>query len=87
MAQPIRTECARLTYLGNPRKIGKSRISRWQCRETVAVWPAIVPRGTLMECVIYRLVVGDVNDVHMAKGCRMICAGRPKGSLNREASR
>ena len=33
------------------------------------------------------VVVGDVNDVHMAKGCRMIRAGRPKGSLNREASR
>ena len=33
------------------------------------------------------VVVGDVNDVHVAKGCRMICAGQPKGSLNREAFR
>ena len=44
-AQPMRTECARLIYLGNPRKTGKSRKPCWQCRETVAVWSAIVPRG------------------------------------------
>ena len=33
------------------------------------------------------VVVRDVNDVHMAKGCRIVCAGQPNGSLNREASR
>ena len=33
------------------------------------------------------VVVGDVNDDHMAKGCRMIRAGQPKGSPNREAFR
>ncbi len=33
------------------------------------------------------VVVRDVNDVHMAKGCRMVCAGQPNGSPNREASR
>jgi len=33
------------------------------------------------------VVVRGVNDVHMAKGCRMIRAGQPKGSLNREAFR
>jgi len=32
------------------------------------------------------VVVGDVNGVHMAKGCRMIRAGQPKCSLNSEAS-
>jgi len=33
------------------------------------------------------VVVGDVNDVHMAKGCRMICAGEPRCSQTLEASR
>jgi hypothetical protein len=33
------------------------------------------------------VVVGDVSDAHMAKGCRMICAGEPKRSPNLEASR
>ena len=33
------------------------------------------------------VVVGDVNDDHMAKGCRMICAGEPRCSRNLEASR
>ena len=33
------------------------------------------------------VVVGDVNDDHMAKGCRIVRAGQPKGSLHREASR
>jgi hypothetical protein len=32
------------------------------------------------------VVVRDVNDVHMAKGCRMICAGQRKCSLHPEAS-
>ena len=33
------------------------------------------------------VVVGDVSDVHMAKGCRMIRVGRPRCSLHLEASR
>ena len=33
------------------------------------------------------VVVGDVSGVHMAKGCRMICAGEPRRSSNLEASR
>ena len=33
------------------------------------------------------VLVGDVNDVHMAKGCRIICAEEPRGSINLEASR
>ena len=33
------------------------------------------------------VVVGDVSDVHMAKGCRIICAGEPRCSLTLEASR
>jgi hypothetical protein len=33
------------------------------------------------------VVVGDVNDVHMAKGCRIICAGEPRCSSHLEASR
>jgi hypothetical protein len=32
------------------------------------------------------VVVGDVNDDHMAKGCRMIRAGQPTCSLHSEAS-
>jgi hypothetical protein len=32
------------------------------------------------------VVVGDANDDHMAKGCRMIRAGQPKCSLHSEAS-
>ena len=32
------------------------------------------------------VVVGDVNDVHMAKGCRMIRGGQLKCLLNSEAS-
>ena len=32
-------------------------------------------------------VVRDVSDVHMAKGCRMVCAGEPRCSENLEASR
>ena len=30
-------------------------------------------------------VVGDVNDVHTAKGCRMVRDGQPKCSLQWEA--
>jgi hypothetical protein len=41
----MRTECARLMYLGNPSKLGRPRKPCWQCRKTVAVWSAIVPRG------------------------------------------
>ena len=33
------------------------------------------------------VVVGDVNDDHMAKGCRIICAGEPRCSQNLEGSR
>ncbi len=33
------------------------------------------------------VVVGDVSEVHMAKGCRIICAGEPRCSRNLEASR
>ena len=33
------------------------------------------------------VVVGDVSNVHMAKGCRMVCAGEPRCSPNLEASR
>ena len=33
------------------------------------------------------VVVRDVNAVHMAKGCRIVRAGEPRGSLNLEASR
>ncbi len=33
------------------------------------------------------VVVGDVSDVHMAKGCRIICADEPRCSQNLEASR
>ena len=38
IVSPTGTECARLMYLGNPHKKGKSRKPCWQCRETVAVW-------------------------------------------------
>jgi len=33
------------------------------------------------------VVVGDVSDVHMAKGCRIICAGEPRCSSHLEGSR
>ena len=33
------------------------------------------------------VVVGDVNDVHMAKGCRMICEWMTNMFLNLEASK
>lgn len=33
------------------------------------------------------VVVGDVNDVHMAKGCRMICEGMTEVFFNLEASK
>ena len=33
------------------------------------------------------VVVGDVNDVHMAKGCRMICEWMTEVFVNLEASK
>lgn len=63
----------------------------WEARSSMVI-AQVGCRGTIEPAPMRRssggasVVVRDVNDVHMAKGCRIYRIGQPKGS-NREGSR